>query len=146
MQRPAGGAGGGFAGGRLGGGIQRFQAAMADLNLTDDQKPKVDAALADAKKAFADVAPQLQQGGPPSPEAREKIRTAMEDLRNKLMAILNPDQQEKLKAALQRGGPGGQGGPGGFGGGRRGPGAGGGAGAEKPAGNGDYPKTGPGKL
>jgi Spy/CpxP family protein refolding chaperone len=118
-QAPAGGP----AGGRIGAMVQRFQDAIKDLNLTEDQKPKVDAALADARKKLAALAPSVQ-GGQPNPDVREKFRTAMEDLRTELMGVLTPEQQEKFRASVQQG----AGGPGA--GSRPRP----GAGAEKPAG------------
>jgi Spy/CpxP family protein refolding chaperone len=101
QQAPAGGAGG-AAGGRVAGMVQRFQDAIKDLNLTEDQKPKVEAALADARKKFAALAP-ARQAGPPSPEVREKFRTAMEELRTELMGVLTPEQQEKFRASMQQG-------------------------------------------
>jgi Spy/CpxP family protein refolding chaperone len=114
---------GGPAGGRIGAMVQRFQDALKNLNLTEEQKPKVDAALADARKKLAALAPAVQ-GGQPNPEVREKFRTAMEDLRTELMGVLTPEQQEKFRASVQQG----AGGPGA--GARPRP----GAGAEKPAG------------
>jgi Spy/CpxP family protein refolding chaperone len=104
-QPPAG------AGGRVGAMVQRFQDAIKDLNLTQDQEPKVQGALADARKKFAALAPSVQ-GGQPSPDVREKFRTAMEDLRTELMGILTPEQQEKFRAAMQQGAGAGGAGPG----------------------------------
>jgi Spy/CpxP family protein refolding chaperone len=100
MRQPP--AGGGAAGGRLAAMLQRFQDAIKDLSLTDDQKPKVQAALAETRKKFTALAP-ARQAGPPSPEVREKFRTAMEDLRTELMGILTPEQQEKFRASMQQG-------------------------------------------
>ncbi|MDB5323413.1 MAG: hypothetical protein JWN40_5044 [Phycisphaerales bacterium] len=110
MRQPPAGAGG-PAGGRVGALVQRFQDATKDLNLTEDQKPKVQAALADARKKFAALAPSVQ-GGQPSPDVREKFRTAMEDLRTELMTVLTPEQQEKFRASMQQGAGAGGAGPG----------------------------------
>lgn len=97
-QAPA--AAGPGAGGRLGQLIQRFQGALKDLNLTEEQKPKVQAAFADARKKLAELAPQP---GQPTPETREKFRAAMEELRSQLTQVLTPEQQEKFRAAMQQG-------------------------------------------
>src|SRR5204863_6403199 len=86
--RPQPGAGGGGGGARLGALIQRLSEGMKDLDLTDDQKPKVQAALADARKKFQELAPQLQ-GGQPTPELREKFRGILEGLRDDLSGVLN---------------------------------------------------------
>jgi Spy/CpxP family protein refolding chaperone len=95
-QAPAGAPG---AGGRLGQLVQRFQEALKDLNLTEEQKPKVQAAFADARKKLAELAPQP---GQPTPETREKFRAAMEELRSKLTEVLTPEQQEKFRTAMQQ--------------------------------------------
>lgn len=88
QQGPAGGA----AGGRLAGFVQRFQDAIKDLDLSAEQKTKVETAMTDARKKFAELAPQLQ-GGQPTPELREKVRSAMDDLRTQLMDILTPSSR-----------------------------------------------------
>jgi hypothetical protein len=95
-------------GGRPGAMLQRLAEGMKDLNLTDDQKPKVQSALADARKKFQELAPQLQGG--PTPELRDKLRGVLEGLRDDLSGVLNDEQKEKFRALMQ-GGPG-EGGPG----------------------------------
>jgi Spy/CpxP family protein refolding chaperone len=97
LKAPAGGPG---AGARLAGLVQRFQDALKDLNLTEEQKPKVQAVFANARKKFAELAPQ---GGQPTPETREKFRAAMEELRTQLTDILTPEQKESFHDAMQRG-------------------------------------------
>ena len=96
------GPGGPGAGGRVGQLVQRFQDALKDLNLTEEQKPKVQALFADARKKLADLAPTVQ-GGQPTPETREKFRAALEELRTQLTDILTPEQLEKFRAAMQPG-------------------------------------------
>ena len=104
--QPGGGGGGGA---RLGAMIQRLSEGMKDLNLSDDQKTKVQSALADARKKFQELAPQLQ-GGQPTPELRDKIRGVLEGLRDDLSGVLNDEQKEKFRALMQGGpGAGGQG-------------------------------------
>jgi Spy/CpxP family protein refolding chaperone len=94
--------GGEAAGGRLAALIGRFQDALKDLNLTEEQKPKVQAAFADTRKKLAELAPTLQ-GGQASPEIREKFRAAMDELRTQLTDVLTPEQKEKFHDAMQQG-------------------------------------------
>jgi Spy/CpxP family protein refolding chaperone len=98
QQSPGGGAGGG----RIGAAVGRFEQAVKSLDLTDDQKPKVEKALADARKKFAELGRSVQ-GGQAAPDTREKFRSAMEDLRTELMAVLTPEQREKLKSEMEKG-------------------------------------------
>jgi len=91
---------------------------LADLGLSDDQKTKVEAVLADAEKKMADAMAQAQPGdGQGGGGARGgPMAEVMRDTREKINQILTPEQQQKLQAS----------GPGrGQGGGRRGAGAGG---------------------
>jgi Spy/CpxP family protein refolding chaperone len=87
---------------------------LGELDLSADQKTKVDAVLADAEKKMADAAAQAQPadaqggggGGRGGPMAE-----VMRDTREKINQILTPEQQQKLQAS---------GGGRGQGGGRRG--------------------------
>jgi Spy/CpxP family protein refolding chaperone len=94
--------GGGAAGGRLAALIEHFQDALKDLNLTEEQKPKVQAAFANTRKKLAELAPTLQ-GGQASPEIREKFRAVMDELRTQLTDVLTPEQKEKFHDAMQQG-------------------------------------------
>jgi len=100
--RQSGPAGAGVAAGRPGAAIERFRDAVNDLKLTEDQKGKVDSVFADARKKFADLAPQLQKGQPTA-ETREKVRSVMQDLRAALTDVLTPEQMEKLRATMRQG-------------------------------------------
>lgn len=93
MQPPGGAAGGGRASALVG----RLEEAVKSLDLTDEQKPKVEKALADARKKFAELGRSVQ-GGQASPDAREKFRAVMEEFMN----VLTPKQQEKVKGELQK--------------------------------------------
>ncbi|HEY7118291.1 MAG TPA: hypothetical protein VH475_17010 [Tepidisphaeraceae bacterium] len=110
-QPPQGAGGAAAAGPRIQAVLQNVQAKLAELNLTDDQKVKVRSAFEETRRKFQELRPQLQ-GGPPSPELREKIRTTLEDFRKQLDDILTPEQREKIRDAIP-GGP--QGRPGGAG-------------------------------
>ena len=91
----------GPAAGRLAQPMQRLQQALKTLDLTDDQKPKVEQALTKARKKLAELAPKARPAKP-SPELREKFRAVMEDLRSQLTDILTPEQREKLKSEMQK--------------------------------------------
>jgi multidrug efflux system membrane fusion protein len=94
------GSGGAGAGGGHGGG--RMQAMLAGLGLTPDQDAKVKQILADAR---------TKAQGSDDPDAR---RTAMQDARTQIEAILTPAQKAKFaqeRAEQASGGGGGSGAP-----------------------------------
>lgn len=94
----------GVQGQRRGGGpVKRFEAALAKLNLTPDQKTKVDKLMADTKAQ----ALKVRQGAGTPEEKRTKSRELMKGFRAKLNAILTPEQEAKLKEAMPKR-PGGQ--------------------------------------
>lgn len=87
--------------GRKGGqrGMKRLQGALAKLNLTADQKTKIDA-LSEATKAEVK---KIQAGSGTPEEKRPKMRAAMRAFREKLNAILTPEQQKQLREEMQKG-------------------------------------------
>ncbi len=127
--RKAGGPqGGGRPGGerRMGMMGGRQQAVLEKLNLTADQKKKIEALrkkqAEEMRGAFAKNRPE--PGQKPDPAMREKMKAARDKYEKELMAILTPDQQKKFKALMkeemekmrtQRG----QGGPAGAGGSKK---------------------------
>jgi len=84
--------------GRAGGGFKRMDDALAKLNLTAEQKPKVDAAI----KAAKDEAKKIRDSGGTPEEKRPKMREVQKSLREKLQAILTPEQQKQFKEATAR--------------------------------------------
>ena len=84
--------------GRAGGGFKRIEDALAKLNLTAEQKPKVDAAI----KAAKDEAKKVREGAGTPEEKRPKMREVQKNLREKLQTILTPEQQKQLKEATAR--------------------------------------------
>jgi len=75
----------------------RFQTTVESLNLTDDQKPKVDSIFADAKtqrKAiFSDTTLTDDQ-------KKTKMKQLHQSTMTKLNGVLTPDQQTELKAKM----------------------------------------------
>ncbi len=84
-------------GGRMRG--MNFDNAVKQLNLTDDEKPKVQAVLDDVKQKFTD----LRADSSLSPaDRRAKFKEIRDDMNAKLKDILTPDQY----AQWQKIGPG----------------------------------------
>jgi Spy/CpxP family protein refolding chaperone len=100
------GAGGG-AGGRNMSPEARFEKMSTELNLTEDQKPKVKAALKEQFDKMKDLSPE---------ERREKGPAMREEADKKMKEILTADQYKKFQSMRPgRPGGGGPGGPGGAG-------------------------------
>jgi Spy/CpxP family protein refolding chaperone len=78
---------------------QRMEAMSSQLNLTDDQKPKVKAVLEDSAKKMKDVAPEDRQ---------TKGREIRDEQNTKMKAILTPEQYTKYQEMTQRGKKGGK--------------------------------------
>jgi Spy/CpxP family protein refolding chaperone len=74
---------------------ERLDRMTKDLTLTDDQKPKVKAALEEQDK--------VMQGARdlPQDERRSKMRQSRDDLSKKLKDILTPDQYKKWEENMQ---------------------------------------------
>jgi Spy/CpxP family protein refolding chaperone len=83
---------------------QQLDMMKQHLNLTDEQVPKVKAALEDRNKQMAEIR-QL-----PQDERREKMVALRDEQAKKMKAILTPDQYTKYEAMLQQGKKGGGGG------------------------------------
>lgn len=94
---------------------QRLALDADGLNLSADQKGKIDkildAYIADQAKMRA----QMQPGSPPSQEVMGAMRTSREKLNADVGAVLNDAQKKTWEAAMAArrpaGGPGGPGGP-----------------------------------
>lgn len=84
--------------------VARLEDAISKLDLTAEQKPKVQVVVEDAKKKFEELRGQLPGGDRAA--VREKFTAFMDETRDKLKEILTPEQQEKLREALQAGAPG----------------------------------------
>jgi len=92
--RASGPGGGGLAGGR-----EQMQKMLEELNLTDEQKEKVQAAM----KGQGETMQSLRDASPE--ERREKFQKIQETMTAKMKEILNKDQFEKWeKSRAQLGG------------------------------------------
>jgi hypothetical protein len=70
---------------------ERFKQLDEALKLTDDQKPKVKAALEDTQTKMQEAR------NAPQDERRDKMRTIMGDQDKKMKEILTPDQYTKYE-------------------------------------------------
>jgi protein CpxP len=103
---------------------ERLNKMAEELNLTADQKTKVEAVLkeqAETMRGLRDAAPE---------ERREKMQAARKEIDGKIKAILTAEQYAKWEKMRAQRGPGGPGGPGG-----KRPGGPGGPGGDKPVKN-----------
>ena len=79
--------------------VERLRGALEKLDLTSEQKEKLKPVLEDAKKKFTELREQLQGGDRAA--MREKLKTLMDETRDKLKEILTSEQAEKLKTAME---------------------------------------------
>ncbi len=77
--------------------VERFQQNMEKLDLTDDQRKKVESVLADAKTQLAELREGLVSG---DEAAREKLASVMMDVRREVGEILTPEQREKAREMM----------------------------------------------
>lgn len=114
-QAPPGGMGMGMGQMDKAGMTQRMALDDAALNLTADQKGKIDkildAYIADQAKMRAG----MQPGSPPNPDMMGAMRTSREKLNADIGAVLNDGQKKTWEASMAArrpaGPPGGMGGP-----------------------------------
>ena len=96
---PAAGGGAGAAGGRRAGGGNMFGGLVAQLNLTDEQKPKVQAIVDDATKKLAEMRRDAATGDAGKGAAkgsRQAMMGIMDDVRAQIRPLLTPEQQTTL--------------------------------------------------
>ncbi len=84
--------------GRPRGGADRFK----DLNLSEDQKAKIDALLKETREQRG------SQQGPPSDADRQAMQARRAEMDTKIKGILTPEQYTKYQAMRPQGGRGGQ--------------------------------------
>ena len=98
------------AGGRLAAQRERMQETARELNLTDEQKEKLQAIIRGQMEKLRDL---RQDSSLTQPEKAEKFKTIREDIIAEAKKVLTPDQFEKWQAKQGQlaGGAGGAGGP-----------------------------------
>ena len=82
---------------------QQMERLETELKLTDDQKPKVKAAL----EATAKKRQELRDSGTSREEMRDKMRAIMDDQDKKMKEILKPEQYtkyEEVRSQMRQGG------------------------------------------
>jgi Spy/CpxP family protein refolding chaperone len=86
----------GGGGGQFGGGAARMEDVVKELDLTAEQKPKVEAIFAEMRTASQEA--RSLQGE----ERRQKMQQTQRDMREKLNAVLTAEQQQKLRTAMTK--------------------------------------------
>lgn len=96
--------------------LQRMQESFNDLNLSDEQKTKIQAIVDTAKPQLEALARETESLEPR--QRAKKMRETVQPVREELMSVLDETQRQKLRekmeAARAAGGGGGPGGPGGL--------------------------------
>jgi len=77
--------------------LGRIRPHLDELNLTPDQKTKVDALFA---KAGEDLKAAMAEGVTDVSERRQKVMQILGDLKEQVAAVLDADQKEKLQTIL----------------------------------------------
>jgi hypothetical protein len=93
-------------------GLERYHDSVMKLDLSADQKTKLDPLFADAKTKVTAAA---SDAGADPKAVRGKVKPIMDDLRKQVSAILTDEQNKKLDASRPHRGAGGPGGAGGNG-------------------------------
>jgi Spy/CpxP family protein refolding chaperone/peroxiredoxin len=78
--------------------IQRFADALAAMEMTGEQRDKVNAILAEAKAAFEKL--RGESDDPDPQQLREKARELMLQTRDKLAGVLSAEQMQKLQESM----------------------------------------------
>ena len=94
--------------------LQRMQESFGDLNLSDEQKSKVQAIIDKAKPQLEALAKETASLEPR--ERATKMREAVQPVREELMSVLDETQRQKLREKMEAARAAGGGGGGGRGG------------------------------
>ncbi len=73
---------------------QRLERLSTELKLTDEQKPKIKAILEESRKKMQELRGDSNLS---DEQRREKLQTLRTEERNKMKAVLTPEQFEKLQ-------------------------------------------------
>jgi Spy/CpxP family protein refolding chaperone len=78
--------------------LQRIQKVAAELNLTDDQRAKLQAIMADVREQVQSIRDKSQGD---RQAAMQELQTLLRDSREKIMQLLTPEQSQKLAELLK---------------------------------------------
>lgn len=84
------------------GGMKRMQAMMEGLNLTADQKKKIEGIVDEAKAEMKKIRDENKGD---AKAARPKMRELNQGMMKKINAVLTPEQQAKLKEEMAKNRP-----------------------------------------
>jgi Spy/CpxP family protein refolding chaperone len=84
--------------------FEALKAALAKLELSDDQKQRIADLLGDMQSKAQEIRQSAADGG----DVQPKLQQLRQELRSKLLDILTPDQAQQLRDAMQQGGAGGR--------------------------------------
>jgi Spy/CpxP family protein refolding chaperone len=78
--------------------LDRIATQLKQMDLSDEQKKKIDQIMADARTEFEQLRDQARSG---SQEAREKLLDLFSDTLRKMESVLSPEQLQKLRDNLK---------------------------------------------
>ena len=87
---------------RIGAFVDNLQANIDKLELSSDQKEKVNPVVAEIRKSFDELRGQFKDGSDRE-KLREKFTAFTTESTDKLKAVLTPEQAEKLKGLMEQG-------------------------------------------
>jgi Spy/CpxP family protein refolding chaperone/peroxiredoxin len=79
---------------------ERIQHTLAQLNLTDDQKQKINDILEQARQDFQSQMPVLRQATPEM--RRKKVQEMLEGVREEIADLLTPEQRQQVQKLIQK--------------------------------------------
>lgn len=80
--------------------IERLEQAVAQAQLTEEQRPKVKQAFSEARVKMRELREKAQAGAKPE-ELREEARQIAAEVREQLAGILTEDQQAVIRGAMR---------------------------------------------
>lgn len=80
--------------------FDRVREVLAQVNLTDDQKQKVDDILSQARRDFQAKLPELRDATPE--QRRQMVRDILEKMRQQIADLLTPDQKIKFQHEMEK--------------------------------------------
>jgi Spy/CpxP family protein refolding chaperone len=81
--------------GQRGQAIERLKAALEKLDLTADQKTRIDAILAETRTKLQALRGEAKTEG--KDQGREEVKAIIKDARKQIAAVLTPEQKAKWK-------------------------------------------------